>query len=222
MKRSEYESIAKRIINFYKNRANRNTSHTVRHFVAEGQLQNSIERVIRRFKQTGRDGYLKILGKPRSVTTPEMTKKVRKLLLNKNTSVRECALSVGIPKSCVQDIKKRENIKTYKCQTTPSYVNDQELRAQVNSRKISRLATNKVIIMDDETYVPLDPKHIKLQKFFNCEDKKTVPNNVRFRGKPKFFRKYLVWQAIDQFGNVSKPYVQKGTIHVREYRSRVK
>ena len=42
MKRSEHEVIAKRIINFYKNRANRNTSQTVQDFVAEGYLQNII------------------------------------------------------------------------------------------------------------------------------------------------------------------------------------
>ena len=218
MKRSEQELIAKRIIDFYKNRANRNTSHTVRHFLAEGLLRNTIGGVIRRFNKTGRDRYLKIGGKARTVTTPEVTKKVSKLLINKRTSVRECALIAKISTKSVQNVKKWEGIKTYKCQTTPSYDNDQELRAEKNSRNISKLATKKVIVMDDETYVPLDPKNIKLQKNFNCKDKKTVPNNVRFRGKPKFFKKYLVWQAIDQFGNVSKPYVKKGTMNAREYR----
>ena len=219
MKRSEQETIAKRIIHFYKNRANCNTSHTVRHFVAEGLLRNTIGGVIRRFNKTGRDGYLKCGGKARTVTTPEVTKKVCELLVNKRTSVRECAITSGISKTSVQNVKKWENIKTYKCQTTPSYENDQELRAEKNSRKISKLATNKVIIMDDETYVPIDPKNINLQKFYNCKDKKTVPNNVRFRGKPKFFKKYLIWQAIDQFGNVSKPYVKEGTMNAREYRT---
>ena len=49
MRRSEHEVNAKRIINFYKNRANRNTSQTVQHFVAVASyLQNTISRVVRK------------------------------------------------------------------------------------------------------------------------------------------------------------------------------
>ena len=60
MKRSEQESVEKMIINFYKYRPNRNTSHTVRHFVAEGKLQDTIEGVIRQLYKTMRNRYLMI------------------------------------------------------------------------------------------------------------------------------------------------------------------
>ena len=218
LKRFENEAIAKRIIRFYKNIANRDKRQTVRHFSAEGQLRNTIYGVLRRFNKSGKEEY-KITGGPRTVSTPGVTKKVVKELVNKQTSVRECAVRHCLHPSTVQNIKSRENIKTLKCRKAPRYVNDQENRAQTNSRKVIRLATKKIIVMDDETFVPIDPKNIDLKKFYNFDDKTKVPDNVRFMGKEKKMKKYLVWQAIDQFGHVSKPYVKFGSLGSDEYRT---
>jgi hypothetical protein len=43
--------------------------------------------------------------------------------------------------------------------------------------------------MDDETYVPLDPKDIPRRKFVHYRDKK---DKNLFKGKNKNFRKFLV------------------------------
>ena len=51
-----------------------------------------------------------------------------------------------------------------------------------------------------------------------------APKNVfhqkkKVKSKTKFFQKYLVWQCIDEHGNVSKPYVSKGTMNSKTYKS---
>jgi hypothetical protein len=43
-----------------------------------------------------------------------------------------------------------------------------------------------------------------------------VTYGVQFKCKKKFLKQYLVWQAIDQFGNVSEAYIKKGTLKAKE------
>ena len=62
MKRSEKESVEKRISKFYKYRDNRNTFHTVWNFVAEGQLKNTVKLLNKRYNKIRRDRLLKIRG----------------------------------------------------------------------------------------------------------------------------------------------------------------
>ena len=89
MKRSEHEVIAKRIINFYKNLANRNTSQTVQHFVAEGYLHNTISRVTRK------EDYSLL---PKACdSTEDMRKKWIKISQN-NSRIHGNALMAGVRK----------------------------------------------------------------------------------------------------------------------------
>ena len=55
------------------------------------------------------------------------------------------------------------------------------------------------------------------KKYYNFNDLYQVPDDVRFVGEEKFPKQYLVWQAIDQFGNVSKPYFKRGSMKADEY-----
>ena len=66
--------------------------------------------------------------------------------------------------------------------------------------------------MDDETYVQLDPTNIPGTEFFHSSDPSQVPYTQKNKGKEKFPKKFLVWQAMDQFGSISRPYIQKGTM----------
>ena len=217
MKRSEQQLLAKRIIKYYENNANRVQSETVRHFVAEGYVRQSVSKVIKRYRNTGTVEYKRRYSWKRSVATPDITRKVVQMLVNTRMTVRTCARRLGLSKSTVQVIKVRENIKTKKCQKVPKYRKDQDIRAKKNSRKLTRLATKKIVVMDDETYVPIDPKNSNFKKYYNFNDLNEVPDDVRFVGEEKFPKQYLVWQAIDQFGNVSKPYVKRGSMKADEY-----
>jgi hypothetical protein len=71
--------------------------------------------------------------------------------------------------------------------------------------------------MDDETYCPADPKDIPGRKYYHCCDKTSVSYEIRFKGKAKFFEKFLVWQAIDEFGNVSDSYISTGNMNAKVY-----
>ena len=71
--------------------------------------------------------------------------------------------------------------------------------------------------MDDETDVPINPKKSNFKKYYNFNDLNEVPDDVRFVEEEIFSKQYLVWQAIDQFGNVSKPYVKRGSMKTDEY-----
>lgn len=42
-------------------------------------------------------------------------------------------------------------------------------------------------------------------------------DKLKFKQKTKFFKKYMVWQAIDSFGNDSDPYITTGTINASIY-----
>ena len=221
MKRFERQLTASRIINYY---ISLNDEHsfrlkkTVRHFAEEGELSNTVYAVIRRYRKTGTDVYKPIGGSKRTVSTPEVTQKVVEMLNNTNTSVRECSVNLNLPKTTVQNIKKREGIKTYKCEITPKYTISQQTRAQKNCRKINRLATKKIIVIDDENYVPFDPTNTNVPMNYNCMDKNEVSDSVRFVGKAKHPKQILIWQAMDQFGNVSKPYLTSHYMTADEYR----
>ncbi len=73
------------------------------------------------------------------------------------------------------------------------------------------------MVIDDETYVPWDPQDVPVRKFFHSRDPKEVPYAEKVKPKPKFYKKVLVWQAIDQFGNISDPYISEGTINADVY-----
>ena len=140
-------------------------------------------------------------------------------MLNKNTSVRRVANRAGIHWTTVQNVKKKYGIKTNKCIKVPKYVENQEKRAKTNCRKLYRKSVTKVLVIDDETYVPCDPRQACVQKFFNFKNKDQVPHDVRYKPIEKFPKKYLVWQAMDDRGHVSKPYVKIGTMKAKEYLS---
>jgi hypothetical protein len=147
-----------------------------------------------------------------------MTNKVIKKFSNTNDSVREVARKLQLKKSTVQDIKTRNGIHTNKCQIAPKSTANQLKRAKTNSRKVYRKSINKVLIIDDESYVMCDQKNTSGPKYYNFIDKSSVPDGVRFKCKEKFPKRYLVWQAIDEFGNVSEPYIKIGTLKADEYR----
>lgn len=144
---------------------------------------------------------------------------------NPESSVRNTALKLRIPSSSVQYIKtKKLGIKSYVKEAVPKYTGDQALRAKRSCRKLYRnilpASGEKLLIIDDETYVPIDPTQIPGKRYFHARSKKEVSDNTRFKPKQKFTKKYLIWQAVDQLGNVSKSYISEenldGTLYKNE------
>jgi hypothetical protein len=214
---SERQVVAKSVVHFYSKICNFNKVQTVKHFLAQGEKRSTIYEIIKRFDSSGSYKFRPKTGRKRSVATEKVTKKVVNLMKNSNRSERNTARKLEISKTTVHSIKERVGLKTNKCRTVPKNTKEQQNRAKTHSRKILEISANKVLILDDETYVSADPSEIKTNKHFNYFDKSEVPNEVRFKGKQKFPKQYLVWQAIDEYGQVSEPYVKKGTLKAKEY-----
>lgn len=215
MRLSERQVIANKIVQMYEKYGQKDT---IRHFLAQGEKKTTIYRLISRYQRTGSLVLGRSSGRPRSVGTAQVANRVKRKLLNTNRSIREVAQEVGINYRTVHRIKSRAGIKTAKCTQTPKYTQRQLRIAKTNARIVYRMANDKWFIMDDETYVMCDPKDTGVPKSYHYRDKNEVPDCVRFKTKTKFPKRFLVWQAIDEFGNVSKPYVKVGTMKGEEYR----
>ena len=112
-------------------------------------------------------------------------------------------------------------IRAFVKEDAPKYKDGQAERAKKACRLIYRnkvlSAPGRVIIMDDETYVPVDRNAINGKEFYNARIRGGVADQFRFKPREKFTAKYLVWQAIDENGNVSEAYIQKGTMNGETY-----
>ena len=61
-------------------------------------------------------------------------------------------------------------------------------------------------------------KDILGRKFYSVVPGKPVDPRKKIVPKQKFFKKYLIWQAIDELGNVSKPFISTGTMNAKVYK----
>ena len=222
MKKCERDELAKRVVHYYCDVVNRSSKLTWDHFKREGFNHKLIRRIISRFEKEGRVVTSCPPGRSPIVSTPRTLRKVEALLeKNPEISVRDASAKLNISKSTYHYIKdKKLGIKSRKKEPIPKYNGDQAERARKNCRKVYRRLSESpeaVLIMDDETYVMVDPANIPGNDWYSCRDKENIEPAIRFKPKEKFAQKYLVWQAIDQFGNVTPPFVSKGTMNAQIY-----
>lgn len=223
MKRSESEAFAKRVVHFFESVSGRNQIQTCHHFMEEGYRRSTLIAILNRYKERGNIDYKPLSGRRPSVGSKKVVHGMKKLLeKHPDTSVRRGALKVGVSKSTFSRIKREElGMKAYKSEPAPKYTGKQKQRAKSACRKIYRRllpsGDNKILIIDDETYVPLDPSQIPGDKYYHCKSKSDVSDDIRFKGKEKFTKRFLVWQAIDEEGNISDPYICEGTVNAEIY-----
>lgn len=218
MKKPESEALAKRIVHFYTNDGGRDVKLTCRHFMAEGIARTTIKDIIGRYEERGTVVHETSGGRPRSVATVKVVNAISRLIeKDPNISVRNGARKLGLSKTTYDRVKAHElGIKAYKKEVAPNYKDGQKERAKTACRKIyrKRLLSGelKILIMDDETYVPVDCNQVPGLEFYHSQSRGEVPDANRFKTKEKFPKKYLVWQCIDELGNVSDPFICKGTM----------
>ena len=218
MKRVEHECFAKRVCQFYIEN-NRDRLSTFHHFACEKNDRKTIYRIIDRFEERGGIEFRPIPGEPRKVRTHRKIEQVRREIdKNPKVSDRKQAVKLGISTRTFGRIKQELGIKSFVREKAPKYVKDQEERCRRGARAIyNEMLRGKIVVMDDETYVPVDPEEIPGRKFYKCKSRKEVSDEIRFESHTKFPKKYLVWQAIDSDGNVSEPYIGEGTITASVY-----
>ena len=144
-------------MHFYTKNANYNKFETIKHFLALGE-KSGHHAIVKRFEMNGNSEFKSKSGRNLLESTRKMTNKVIKKFSNTNDSVREVARKLQLKKSTVQDIKTRNGIHTNEFQIAPKYTANQLKRAKTNSGKVYRKSINKVLIIDDESYVMCDPK----------------------------------------------------------------
>ena len=223
MNKADRDSLAKRVIKFYTTKANKDIIATCHHFMAEGIARNTIKAAINRYVKYGSSETKSPPGRIAKVGNIKVRNKIKQIIKrNPNLSVREGARKVKISKSAFHNIKLHKlGIKAYKKQTVPKYASDQEQRAKKACKKLHKRICNEsnkiILIIDDETYVPQDPQQIPGTQYYHCEEKSDVPFNNRFKTKQKFFKKFLIWSAIDECGNVCEPFISTGTMNGEIY-----
>lgn len=219
MSRSEHECFAKRVVHYYEKVSLFDKENTVRHFTAEGKHKNSIYRIIRRYEQSGEVNFKKIPGRPRVQTSPKKVRRVKAAFTkDPTTSVRVAARKLNLDKSAVSRIKVHDlGIKAQTQKKAPKYIKNQEQRAKTGLRKVYKKTREKVLVIDDETYVTFDPSQLPGRKFFHAQNINEVKYEDRFKKITKFPKKYLIWQAMDEEGHISQTYISDGTMNADVY-----
>lgn len=184
--------------------------------------KSAVYQIIRKFGEHHTVADLPRFRTRRGATKPRTEKKCVKLLLSEESfSVRRIAKKLRISVGSVQNIKRRNNIKTYRKQKMPKRSAEQENRARDRCRKLDiilRKQSNRCILMDDETYCKLDTTTLAGPQFFNAIVGEEVPCDMRSIKIDKFGKKVLVWQAICTCGKTSLPYFTTGTMNGETYR----
>lgn len=90
--------------------------------------------------------------------------------------------------------------------STPAQQQRQIDRLQSLSSDLMKVNGHRDIIMDDESYFPLSGK---TSKHFLSSDRKSVPDNTKFKVRSKFEKRLLVWIAISKKGHSEPFFVPK-------------
>lgn len=218
---AELQFRANSIVDFYRKHDN-NKAMTAAHFSMQNIDRSVIYRVIKRFEERGTTTFAKKTGRPRTETTPQLIKKIDKTLeRDPNISIRNLASSMKVSRCTAQRAKVEAGWKSRRCLNAPNTTPEQEKRIVTGATRIYKKLTpsggGKILIMDDESYFPADPNQVAGPKNFSFKPGFEVPVKCMVKPKLKFFKKYLVWQALDAAGNVSKPFICEGTINGELY-----
>ena len=112
---------------------------------------------------------------------------------NSGISSRSGAAKLKISKSYFNKIKVHKlGIKAFRKRIAPDSTEEQEIRARKNCRKLyERLTSEKLfLLMDDETYVPEDPKLVPGPEYYHAKNKNDVPVENRIKNKKKFIQSF--------------------------------
>lgn len=218
MKSKKCQEDSKRIVEFYlANNQDRILTNKV--FLSQGIKLRTIQRTLKRWNEERKVNFSLNSGPKRSALSEINLNKIKKQYVNSpSTSVRQIAAKIKVSHTSVQRSKKILNIKTRKKIIAPKYQKDQAERCKINSKKLLKIAENKIFVLDDETYVPLDPSDCPGNDFYNEINGIELSIDNKLKLKAKFSKKYLVWQAISQDGKVSETFITTDTMNGKTYK----
>lgn len=128
------------------------------------------------------------------------------------------ARKLKLSKSTVTNIKVNTlGIKARTQKKVPKYSEGQEQTAKTGLRKIYKKVLEKVLIIDDESYVHHDPSQVPGRKFYHAANPGDVDYTKKFKVTQKFPKKHLVWQALDDFRNISDAFITTSNMNAETY-----
>ena len=221
MQRQEHEFRAKQICDFFQSN-NYNKLLTLNHFRQQNVPTNTIHNVIRRFIKSGTSTYKKIPGRKAYVNTHKQQQRVVRYFSKHNSaSVRVASDQLGINKDSLQKIKRKIGIRTLKKVKKPKYTAAQIIRVKAGCTKLYKMSVPSggdcFFIIDDETYVHQDPSQIPSDEYYNEIPGEQLDVEDTIAPTEKFPVKYMVWQAMAEDGQVSKPFFYQGIINSDVY-----
>lgn len=186
-----------------------------------GCSESGVQKIIKKF---GEHCKLEDMPQIRRRSGPYNPKKevqtVNLIQHHKSMSVRQIARKVGVSVGTVQNIKRRNNLKTYIKRKIPKRSQKQNSIAKTRAGRLYKILIQKsrCILMDDETYVKMDTRTIPNRQYYTVLKGEEVEDSVKAIQIEKFGKKVLVWQAICTCGKRSKIYYNNGTITGENYR----
>lgn len=210
------QELARRVIKYYLEHSCA-AAETVRFFVAQGEPKRTIYAIIKRYKDEGQVEYSKNRG---GVTKclPALVELIEQRCINDpEISVTDLADFYKCSRGTAYNAKKRVKAKSFLAQPAPSWNDNQIERCKRSAANIlNRTAPkygNKIIIMDDETYVYADPRERPGRKWYTKVGDREVADKHKFKKQNNFAKKFLVWQALSSDGLSSPPFITEGTIN---------
>ncbi|XP_065665711.1 uncharacterized protein LOC136087134 [Hydra vulgaris] len=145
-------------------------------------------------------------GRPTFWTREKKAELTRLVNNRKGVSHRKIGIKFGVNQSTIARQLKKMNIKYRKCEKTPKYTIEQQIKAKKRSRKLVNQLhnTKSLLVIDDEKYFCFTGDNMPGNSGYYTNNKKTCPESVRFIGKEKFPKKLLMWIAISDRG-MSEP-----------------
>ncbi len=167
--RVESQQLSKRVIHFYKNVANKNSKVTWLHFKKEGCPKSTIYGYIKKFGESDSVKIVKNPGRTPKIATTRKLKEIKEYFKdNPSSSCSIAAKELNMDISWLKKIKiQKLGIRARVKQIVPRYKKDQEERVQKCCKKLFRKMSGKIVVIDDETYVPVDPANVPGREFFH-------------------------------------------------------
>lgn len=222
MRSRQSQELARRVVKFYKNNGP-TPAKTVQHFTAEGESRRTIYAIIQRYKEYGKVEYSNRRGKEPELLTDENIEKARNLIRGRHkVPFSDIGSKLGMSKTTAFKLCQRGDILHRKRTYAPTYVKDQASRCMKAADLILKKTRNRsrVIVMDDESYVYVDPDENPCNTGFKFVkgELDSVPDADRFKKKNNYSEKFMVWQAISEDGIATRPFITSGTMKGAQYR----
>lgn len=120
---------------------------------------------------------------------------------NPTTTIPAAAKKLKVNENYLKKIKVQKlGIKAYTKKSAAKHTEAQEKKVKERLPKLYHKMLRKIVVIDDEPYVLQDPKETPRRAFFHAKYPSKVKTEAKIKCATKFPKKFLIWQALDQFG----------------------